>query len=293
MIAVRAETAGAARGTTDGAGDRWQSALRYLDRLARRHWTILLPAAFAAVVRLALLPWMGEPLPATQDEFSYLLAGDTFSHGRLTNPMHPLWRFFETMHVLSVPTYASKYQAGPAVFLALGERAFGHPFFGVILETALFVAAVTWMLRAWAPPGFSLTGGLLTAIEFGAGHYWLESYFGSEASAAGAALVIGALGRIRSQGRLTMEWPLAAGIVLIWFTRPFEGGFLVLAVGFVLLWSLVRHRVSVNATFMAVLAACGMATLALQGYYDYRVTGSATTLPYSLDERQYSYAPAL
>ena len=49
--------------------------------------------------------------PQIQDEFSYLLASDTYSSFRLTNPSHVLWRFFETIHVLEEPTYQSKYPA--------------------------------------------------------------------------------------------------------------------------------------------------------------------------------------
>jgi hypothetical protein len=127
-----------------------------LNRFAGQHWTIFLPGAVAALIRLALLPWLPVPYPATHDEFSYLLGADTFSHGRLTNPAHPLWRFFETIHVISIPTYASKYPPGQAFFLAIGERLFGQPFLGSVFECFLFVSAVVWMLRVWMPPGMAL-----------------------------------------------------------------------------------------------------------------------------------------
>jgi hypothetical protein len=54
-------------------------------------------------LRLLLLTVIPPPRPAIPDEFSYLLAADTFSHGRLTNPTHPMWIHFETLHELSRP----------------------------------------------------------------------------------------------------------------------------------------------------------------------------------------------
>ncbi|MGD1098326.1 MAG: hypothetical protein ABSB35_40885, partial [Bryobacteraceae bacterium] len=172
---------------------------------------------------------------------------------------------------------------------------FGHPFFGCILSFLFFVTAVIWMLRAWVPPGFALLGGMLTAIEFGTGHYWLDSYWGGAIAAGASALVLGAVGRIRRTGRFTAAWPFSAGVVLLWCTRPFEGAFFVLASAALVAWELAKQRVALAGarSFAAVLLVCGAFTVAGQAYLDWRVTGSALTLPYVQHIREYSVAPML
>ena len=110
---------------------------------------------------------MPVPHPTINDEFSFLLASDTFAHGRVANPPHPMWVHFENLHVLQQPTFASMYPPAQGVFLAIGQRITGHPFAGVCFVVAIFCAATCWMLQGWTSPSLALLGGLLAIIHFG------------------------------------------------------------------------------------------------------------------------------
>src|SRR5690349_23540450 len=71
-------------------------AARELRRLAHRRGLAVLLCGLAGFVASAWVSLaFGWPEPNIQDEYSYLLMADTFAHGRLANPPHPLWQHFE------------------------------------------------------------------------------------------------------------------------------------------------------------------------------------------------------
>jgi hypothetical protein len=276
-------------------------ASRLLGRLVRGYrWlasTELLACAFVLVLtlglRAALLPWLSIPEPVAHDEFSYLLAADTYAHGRLTNPPHPFWQHFETIHELMQPTYMSKYQPLQGLVLAFGQKFFGQPWIGVYLSAGLACTAICWMLQGWIAPSWALLGALLFVLRVGVLSLWMNSYFGGALPGIGGALVLGAVVRIWRRGQFAHSITWALGLAILALSRPFDAVVLGCATAAILLWFWFRSstplrticvRMGLPALIVLTLCAAGIA------YNDYRVTGHPLTLPYQLHEQQYAMA---
>ena len=264
-------------------------------QFARNKW-VALPAVGSAVVivRLALLKWIPVPQPKVHDEFSYLLAGDTFAHGRLANPPHPLWIFFDTFHVLQHPTYASIYPPAQGVVLAIGKL-LGQPWIGILLSTAVMCTAITWMLEGWMQAEWAVLGGTLVLFKFGIFSYWMNSYWGGSIAAAGAALVMGALPRFLKNQRLRDAVILGLGAGILATSRPFEGFIFCIPVAAALLWWYLRlmtpaQNANVRSAFLA-LTSILLCVIGFIAYYNWRVTGNPLKFPVMIEAQSYVTTP--
>jgi hypothetical protein len=273
-----------------------QLPLQAMRRLARHPRTSLLVIFLAAIaLRLSLLPILGVPLPRVHDEFSYLLAADTFASGRLSNPTPPLWTHFETFHVNFQPTYGSMYPPAQGMLMGLAQALTGEPWLGVLLSAAAMCAAIAWMLRGWMSASWAFAGGLIAVAHYCTNHYWINSYWGGALPALGGALLLGAAPRIARQANPRHALVGAIGVAILANSRPFEGAVLTAAVGVALAARWVNAKAALPlwptlkpATVVLILTAFSM------GYYFWRTTGCPFRMPYQLNvERYHTVSPLL
>lgn len=262
---------------------------------ARRPYLSAAMLAFATFSLGLMLAHFGQwPYPSIHDEFSYLLASDTYAHGRLTNPPHPLWKHFESMHILVQPTYTSKYPPAQGLILALGQVVFRMPIVGVWLTNALATLATIWMLRGWLPYRWAFLGGFLLAS-----HpliiAWGQSYWGGGPAVLGGCLLVGAwprVARTRAPGAAILG---AIGLAILANSRPYEGLILALSIAVCQAYAWLRERPTGLVSRMLAIAGPLVAVMAPvvlgMAYLNYRVTGHASRMPYMEHQQQYATVP--
>ncbi|MBF0511213.1 MAG: hypothetical protein HQL13_02685 [Candidatus Omnitrophica bacterium] len=271
---------------------------RFLRHITSYKKTMVVLVGILALAACAYVGFRrGLPVPIIHDEFSYLLAGDTFAHGRITNPTHPVWKCFETFHELQKPSYMSRYPPMQGVFLAIGQKCCGHPVWGVWLSVALMCASICWMLQAWVSPTWALIGGLLAIIHpfIGAASPWAQTYMGGAAAAIGGAWVIGALKALSKKRDIGNAFIMAFGMAIVMNSRPFEGALFIMPILMLLVfwtfWAEKDFRKSFIRIALPSLIVVGILTVLAMGCYNKAITGRFFVMPCMLYEQTYSRYP--
>ena len=257
--------------------------------VTRRAWMgALLAAALPMAIRLALLPWWPVPDPKIPDEFCYIYAADTFAAGRLVNPAHPLWHFFEAPHLMAHPAMYSKYPPAQGLMLAAGQLLFGDPWFGVWLSSGLLCAACYWLFLAMVPRRWALLGALIVSAHLGLTGYWMNSYWGGNVAAGAGAVMLGSFLRLRRRARPVWAATFAAGWTVLAASRPYEGAVL-FAIPLAVALAAGKRRMP-GRVWMSGAAAAAFGGLLLGGY-NMAATGKPWKLPYVAHSERYSYVP--
>ncbi len=266
---------------------------RAVDAFAARSGAALaLCATLSLVGSMLVALFVMWPEPHVHDEFSYLLAADTFAQGRLTNPTHPLWQHFESFHIFHEPTYASKYPPAQGAMLALGQVLTGWPLAGVWLGGAFMCAAIGWMLYAYVGPRWALLGALVATLRIGIATYWTQTYWGGAIAAAGGALVFGAAPRLARGGRGRDAVVLGLGLLVIANSRPIDGAITSLAAAGYLAVALWRDSRRLRPALLPLVVVLGIGSAAM-GTYNRTVTGHWWLHPYLHHDRAYIAQPTL
>ncbi|NUN49820.1 MAG: hypothetical protein HUU15_13420, partial [Candidatus Brocadiae bacterium] len=125
---------------------------------------------------------------------------------------------------------------------------------------------------------------VVALARFGIAGYWAQSFWGGALAALGGALLLGAVGRLRSGPRVVPALALGAGLGILALTRPFEGLVASLPAAAFLAWKLRSPgRVGGGAWVVRVVAPMLAVTSIALGFlavYNRAVTGSALRMPY-------------
>jgi len=258
---------------------------------------VLLCGLLGFLAPMAYGLFRGRPIPRVHDEFSYLLAADTFCRGRAANPTHPMWRHFESPHILQIPTYMSKYPPGQGLVLAAGKHIFGHPCYGIWMSVGFAAAVVCWMLQAWTRPRWALLATLLMILWIGVQGHWAQTYWGGFVAAAGGALFLGGFRRAVVQTSVVHAVLMATGLAVMAISRPYEGAAFALPAMVAFAVWIFRDGTSdaLRKVLMVVvpLVLVGGPSVAAMLWYNHEITGCSHRLPYQIHQEQYFRAPLL
>lgn len=274
------------------------AAIDRIDRAAATHRTIVTWAV--AVLSGAYLAFNVFSLqrivaPVFADDFSYLLQMRMLSQGRLWMPQHELADFFETLHVLVKPVYASIYFPGAAMLFVpgvwLGLSAWVIP----VMASAAIVGLV-YRIVAELMSDFE---GLLAAL-FLVSLNWFRICSTMVASRIPAMLfgLLATWAWLRWRRNKDWRWAVAIGAFCGWgaITRPLDALCFAIPIGIAMivdLWRPEPSRLARQRGLMtaAIALVAGTAPfLALQMVVNDHVTGHPLKTPFTTyAERDYPH----
>lgn len=256
---------------------------------------IVVGVGVVAFAMAAAVSWLLPFTPRVHDEFSYLLAADTFLHGRLANPSPQLWQPFQSFHIVLQPSYASKYPLGLTLLIALGWGLLGTPIAGCWMAAGICASSIAWMLAGLTSRRWAVLGGLLVACHPSLQLAWSQDLMSGWLTAAGSALLAGGVFRLRRRHSHLAAGIGGLGVGLLALTRPFEGLVATVLLSLVC-WELWRGRSLANKLWSIARAlpaaslpiAAALTVILMQSW---AVTGRLGQMPYQLHEQQYGVAP--
>jgi hypothetical protein len=271
---------------------QWQSALNHF--AARKSLVIVALGCIPIVVNPLFSLFMGIPHPQGTDEFGYLLMADTFTHCRIANPSHPLWRHFETFAEIETPTRSAISPPMQGLFLSIGQALFHCPIAGVWLSIGLMCAAIAWMLYGWLRPPWALIGSFIALCNCGLYTYWSHTYWGGAPAAIGGSLVFGALPRLLRKPSVGLSSLLGLGCCILANSRPLEGFIVCLPVAGVLVVWLLQCDLPLSQKIGRVIAPIVIVMsllMAQTAFFNKTITGSPFVFPETLAIKKLSSVP--
>ena len=257
--------------------------------LARRAgWSMLIVGALVVALRLALLPVHPVPLPTGADDFSFLLLGDTLAHFRLAEPDPSAAPVLRNHLRHTAAQLQLDLSPGAGLGAGVGTDCFWPALGG---RSALDGAHVRALLLdaarlddARVGAGRRTAGGVpVRPAQFLDEHLLGRRPFG-RCRLPGVRRPAAPARAVRKRHALLLG--LGLGIQML--SRPFESLFLGLSAAFFFLPELRRPK---EWPQLARCAALALAVLLPAGdlilLHNHAVTGSWTTLPYSLSRYQY------
>lgn len=218
--------------------------------------------------------------PRIGDDCSYVLGARMMGHGRLWMPQHPLADFFQSYYIFVKPVYASIYFPGTALMFAPMEWLNLASWILPVVICGIIVALV-YRLVDQLIDGAAAAISVLWMVSL----YWFRTISIMVMSHVSMVLlgVLILMVFLRWRRDRGLGWALAIGMCSGWaaITRPVDALAFSLPVGIAMALELRGAPWRKWGASAAMLLIGALPFLAIQGFFDWGVTGHPFYTPYT------------